>query len=137
MNNKFINIIFLLLITLFPFSVVGEETKQNISEENDKSSYSDSYNVDSPPIIKIDFDLYQYYPEEAKKANINSFTVTVLLKIDENGSLVSAEIASGNAPYGFNEQALKVVKRSQFIPGYKNGKPVKMSYYLPILFSLK
>jgi protein TonB len=38
----------------------------------------------------------------------------VLVQIDENGSLISANIASGKAPYGFNEQALKVVKRMRF-----------------------
>lgn len=111
-------------------------TNQISGDGTDKDGYLFSFNGDSPPRPSWDFDLRQYYPREALDANIREYQVTVLVQIDENGSLVSANVMSGKAPYGFNEQALKVVKRMRFSPGYKAGKRVKMAHYLPILFTL-
>lgn len=111
-------------------------TNQISGDGTDKDGYLFSFNGDSAPRASWDFDLRQYYPREALDANIREYQVTVLVQIDENGSLVSANIMSGKAPYGFNEQALKVVKRMRFSPGYKSGKRVKMAHYLPILFTL-
>jgi protein TonB len=85
----------------------------------------------------VDFDLRNYYPAEAKSANVKEYQVTVLVQIDESGSLITANIASGKAPYGFNEQAIKAVKRMRFTPGYKDGRRVKMAHYLPVTFALE
>ncbi|HOV09039.1 MAG TPA: energy transducer TonB [Spirochaetota bacterium] len=112
-------------------------TNQISGDGTDKDGYLFSFNGDTPPRAIVDFDLRQYYPEEAKSANIKEYQVVVLVQIDENGSLISANIASGKAPYGFNEQALKVVKRMRFSPGYKSGKRVKMAHYLPVNFTLE
>jgi protein TonB len=112
-------------------------TNQISDNGTDKDGYLFSFNGDSPPRAIVDFDLRQYYPPEAKSANIKNFQVTVLVQVDEDGSLISANIASGKASYGFNEQAMKVVKRMRFSPGYKKGKRVKMAHYLPITFTLE
>ncbi len=111
-------------------------TNQISGDGTDKNGYLFSFNGDMPPKAIVDFDLRQYFPAEAKSANIKEYQVTVLLQIDENGSLMSANIASGKAPYGFNDQALKIVKRMRFSPGYKSGKRVKMAHYLPVTFVL-
>lgn len=112
-------------------------TNQISGDGTDKNGYLFSFNGDMPPKAIVDFDLRQYYPAEAKSANIKEYQVTVLVQIDEAGSLISANIASGKAPYGFNEQAIKAVKRMRFSPGYKSGKRVKMAHYLPVTFSLE
>jgi periplasmic protein TonB len=112
-------------------------TNQISGNGTDKDGYLFSFNGDSPPRAIVDFDLRQYYPPEAKSANIKNFQVTVLIQVDENGLLISENIASGKAPYGFNEQALKVVNKMRFSPGYKKGKRVKMTHYLPITFTLE
>ncbi len=112
-------------------------TNQISGDGTDKNGYLFSFNGDMEPKAIIDFDLRQYYPAEAKSANIREYQVTVLIQIDESGSLISANIASGKAPYGFNEQAIKAVKRMRFSPGYKSGKRVKMAHYLPVTFSLE
>jgi len=112
-------------------------TNQISGDGTDKNGYLFSFNGDMPPKAIVDFDLRQYYPAEAKSANIKEYQVTVLVQIDENGSLISANIASGKAPYGFNEQAIKAVKRMRFSPGYKSGKRVKMAHYLPVTFTLE
>lgn len=112
-------------------------TNQISGDGTDKDGYLFSFNGDTPPRAIVDFDLRQYYPREAKEANIKEYQVTVLVQIDENGGLISANIASGKAPYGFNEQALKAVKRMRFSPGYQKGKRVKMAHYLPVTFTLE
>jgi len=111
-------------------------TNRISGDGTDKDGYLFSFNGDAAPRAIVDFDLRQYYPREALDANIREYQVTVLVQIDESGSLISANIMSGKAPYGFNEQALKAVKRMRFSPGYKAGKRVKMAHYLPVLFTL-
>jgi len=111
-------------------------TNQISGDGTDKDGYLFSFNGDAPPKVIIDFDVRQYYPPAARSADIREYEVVVLLQIDENGSLITANIASGKAPYGFNEQALKVVNRARFSPGYKNGKRIKMAHYMNIHFVL-
>lgn len=111
-------------------------TNQISGDGTDKDGYLFSFNGDSPPRAIVDFDLRQYYPREALEANIRMYQVTVLVQIDDNGSLISANVMSGKAPYGFNEQAVKAVRRMRFSPGYKSGKRVKMAHYLPVIFTL-
>ena len=103
----------------------------------DKDGYLFSYNGDSVPMPIIDFDLKKYYPSEAKRANIKQRTVMILIQVDENGILKSANIISGKAGYGFDEAAMEVIKRIRFRPGYQDGKPVRMSHRLPITFVLE
>ncbi len=112
-------------------------TNQISGDGTDKDGYLFSFNGDAPPRAIVDFDLRQYYPDEARSANIKEYQVTVLVQIDENGALISSNIASGKAPYGFNEQALKAVRRMRFSPGYKSGNRVKMAHYLPVTFTLE
>lgn len=112
-------------------------TNRISGDGTDKDGYLFSFNGDMVPRAIVDFDLRQYYPAEAKSADIKEYQVTVLVQIDENGSLISANIASGKAPYGFNDAALKAVKRMRFSPGYKSGKRVKMAHYLPVTFTLE
>lgn len=112
-------------------------TNQISGDGTDKDGYLFSFNGDTPPRAIVDFDLRQYYPQEARAANIKEYQVTVLVQIDESGGLISANIASGRAPYGFNDQAIKAVKRMRFSPGYKSGKRVKMAHYLPVTFTLE
>lgn len=111
-------------------------TNRISGDGTDKDGYLFSFKGDMPPKAIIDFDVKQYYPPAAKSANITNYEVVVLLQIDEDGSLVTANIASGKAPYGFNEQALKIVKRARFSPGYKDGKRVKMAHHMTVYFVL-
>ncbi|HPS59395.1 MAG TPA: energy transducer TonB [Spirochaetota bacterium] len=111
-------------------------TNRVSGDGTDKDGYLFSFNGDAPPRAIIDFDLRRYYPAEAKSANIRKYQVTVFVQVDESGRLVSSSISTGDAPYGFNEQALKVVRRIRFAPGYKDGRRVKMAHYLPVTFTL-
>jgi protein TonB len=112
-------------------------TNKISGDGTDPDGYLFSFNGDKPPSAIIDFDLRRYYPPEAKSANVLEYTVTVLVQVDEKGKLMGASIASGQAMYGFNEAALKVVNRARFYPGYKDGKPVRMAHHLAIRFVLE
>jgi protein TonB len=112
-------------------------TNQISGDGTDKDGYLFSFKGDMPPKAIIDFDVRQYYPAAARSANIKEYDVVVLLQIDETGKLITANIASGKAPYGFKEQALKVVNRARFSPGYKDGKRVKMAHYMNVSFRLE
>lgn len=91
---------------------------------------------DRPPTPVISFDLRKYYPEEARRASITHMKVMVRVKVDENGELRGAELASGSKGYGFDEAAMRVVHKIRFIPGYRNGRPARMTHVLPVVFEL-
>ena len=111
-------------------------TNQISGDGKDKDGYLFSFNGDKMPTAIIDFDLKQYFPQAAKAANVTTYSVQLLIQVDETGKLVSANVVSGKAPYGFNDAALAIVHRARFSPGYKAGHPVKMAHYLPVSFVL-
>ncbi|MCE9500503.1 MAG: energy transducer TonB [Leptospira sp.] len=102
----------------------------------DKDGYLFSYNGDKVPTPIIDFDLKQFFPAQAKAANITNKIVVVLCQIDSDGKLMSAKVVSGKAGYGFDEAAIKIINLARFSPGYVAGKPTKMSHRVPVSFSL-
>lgn len=75
------------------------------------------------------------YPEVAKRAGIEG-RVYVLAFIDENGNVANAKIIKGIGG-GCDEAALNAVKTVKFIPGKKDGKPVKVQVSIPIAFKLQ
>ncbi|TGL51443.1 energy transducer TonB [Leptospira kemamanensis] len=103
----------------------------------DKDGYLFSFNGDKMPTAIIDFDLREYFPPQAKAANIMEKQVVLLVQVNEDGSLQSAKVVSGRAGYGFDEAAMKLIKRVRFSPGYVQGQPKKMAHRLPITFSLE
>lgn len=102
----------------------------------DSEGYYFSYSADRMPEPIVDFDLNEYFPRKARSASIKKKTVLVMVKIDENGALRGAELASEPSELGFDEAALTVVRRMRFRPGKKGGKSVKMLCKLPITFEL-
>jgi len=75
------------------------------------------------------------FPEIAKDNNIQG-RVFVQFVIDKKGKVVDVEIARGVDPY-LDKEALRVVKSMpSWKPGKQRGKPVKVSYIVPINFKL-
>lgn len=102
----------------------------------DKDGYLYSFNADKVPHPIIDRDLKQFFPQEAKKANIRSQTVVVMVQIDEIGTLKGVKIVSEKSGYGFDEAAIRIINLAKFTPGYVSGRPVKMAHRVPINFTL-
>jgi TonB family protein len=75
------------------------------------------------------------FPEEAKKNGVQG-KVFVSFVIDEFGAVTESRITRSVNPV-LDKEALRVVKQmSEWVPGKKEGKPVKVSMTLPIMFAL-
>lgn len=76
------------------------------------------------------------YPENAAKANIQG-RVVVKFIVGEDGKVLNPEIVKGVSE-DIDAEALRVVNTlPSFIPGKSDGKPVAVSYHLPINFKLQ
>ena len=75
------------------------------------------------------------YPPVAKRLQKEG-NVLLRVTIDERGLPVDVEIVKG-AGFGFDEEAVKAVQCSTFVPAKKEGKPLACKVLLPIRFVLK
>ena len=76
------------------------------------------------------------YPAMAKDANIQG-VVYLNFEISEKGAIKDIKILRGIGG-GCDEEAVRVVSMlPQFNPGQQRGRPVRVSYNLPMRFSLK
>lgn len=105
-------------------------------EGSDKEGYLYYVKGDRPPLVILDFDPKEFFPAEARSANIKKQTVYVSIRIDEYGSLKGAHLASGEKGYGFDQAAMKVIKLARFRPGYRDGKAVRMNHTIAVQFLL-
>jgi protein TonB len=74
------------------------------------------------------------YPLQAKSLGVQG-VVYVQSIIDEKGKIVEPKVVK-KLGAGCDEEALRVLKKSKFKPGYDKGKPVKVRFTLPIFFRL-
>ncbi len=77
------------------------------------------------------------YPQAAKDAKIEgSVTLSAVVLVDGTVGDV-AVTRSLDTVYGLDEEAAKCLKKWQFKPGTKDGKPVPAQIEVEIRFSLK
>ncbi|PKL35284.1 MAG: energy transducer TonB [Spirochaetae bacterium HGW-Spirochaetae-1] len=121
-----------------PDAPAVEENENALSgNSTDGDGYLFSIHGDSPPVPVIRFNVNNYYPAEARRANIKKKTVMVNIRVDERGTLDSVRVASEPAGYGFDEAAVRILKLARFRPGYKNGRRVKMNHTIAFTFQLE
>ena len=79
------------------------------------------------------------YPKEAKENNIQG-KVFVQFVVEKDGKISNVKLKSSKIPgndLGCNAEAIRVVKTiPPFKPGMQNGKPIRVSYTLPIVYKL-
>lgn len=75
------------------------------------------------------------YPALARKLEKEG-NVLLCVTIDERGRPVEIEVLR-KAGFGFDEEAVKAVQGSTFVPAKKEGKPLACKVLLPIRFVLK
>lgn len=75
------------------------------------------------------------YPEIARIAGIEG-RVIVKFVIDEQGRVINPQVIRGIGG-GCDEEALRAVRKIEFVPGRQRGIPVKVSYTLPVVFKIK
>ena len=75
------------------------------------------------------------YPKDAKAAHIDG-TVKVKFVVGSNGGVQEVEVLEGVYP-SLDAEAVRVIKSSpKWKPGIKNGKPCRVTYTLPVIFSI-
>ena len=75
------------------------------------------------------------YPKDAKAARIDG-TVKVKFVVGSNGGVQAVEVLQGAFP-SLDAEAVRVIKSSpKWKPGIKDGKPVRVTYTLPVIFVL-
>lgn len=75
------------------------------------------------------------YPEKAKEKGISG-RVFVGFIVEKDGSVTSAKVLRGIGG-GCDEEAVRVIKgMPKWKPGKQEGKPVRVSYMMPIMFKL-
>lgn len=75
------------------------------------------------------------YPESALKNSIQG-TVYLLVYIGTEGSIDDIKVVK-SLGYGCDEEAIKVVRHSKFIPGEQGGIKIKTKMAVPIKFKLR
>ena len=73
------------------------------------------------------------YPKYAKEIGIEG-TVKVHFVIDKKGKISEAHVHQGVHPVLDQEAVRVVLKSPKWKPGKKDGKPVRVSYTLPVMF---
>ena len=74
------------------------------------------------------------YPKQLKADSVNGI-VTVVVVVDESGSVLACEVAKSTHA-GFNDSAIEAVKKWKFKPAVLAGKPVKVRVTIPVRFSV-
>ena len=73
------------------------------------------------------------YPKDAKKAGIEG-TVMVCFVVDIDGKITDAHVHESVHPE-LDAEAIRVVMKSpKWKPAKKDGKPVRVSYTMPVMF---
>lgn len=75
------------------------------------------------------------YPELARKANIQG-RVHVQFIVNEQGEVENPVVVRGIGG-GCDEEAVRVVKQAEFVPGHQRGRPVRVQFQLPVTFVLR
>lgn len=78
------------------------------------------------------------YPPMSKENNIQG-RVTVNFVVEKDGSLTDIKVLRG-VPGGedLGQEAIRILKKSpKWKPGVQNGRPVRVSYSVPIMFQLQ
>ena len=74
------------------------------------------------------------YPKYAKETGIEGI-VKVHFVIDKKGRVSEAHVYEGVHPVLDKEAVRVVLKSPKWKPGKKDGRPVKVSYTIPVVFS--
>ncbi|MBO6793387.1 MAG: energy transducer TonB [Balneolaceae bacterium] len=93
--------------------------------------------VEQPPVLIGGIASVQKrikYPELARNAGIEG-RVVLQFVVTKEGEVANPKVVRGIGG-GCDEAALEALKFAKFKPGYQRGRPVNVSYSLPITFTL-
>ena len=102
------------------------------------------HSIDSPPLLLTSDNPTRRIPQIIKyppEAAINDISGKVLVAfiVDQNGNMTNPQIMKSDHP-SLNAEALRVflnVMDTKWFPALKNGRPVTIEYFQPVIFSLR
>lgn len=148
--TQHIRSIFILLtisITIYACTTTGPLTEKQIIQKNYLEIVSDTSNAD---LIPDKFAMYPNglngiyehvsktikYPSTARQLGIEG-RVIVSYIVEVDGTIKEIKFIQRAHP-ALNKEAIRILlTMDRWIPGYANGKPVRMEYVLPIKFTLE
>lgn len=109
-------------------------------QEGTKASEEDDFFivVEQMPVLIGGMEALQKevkYPEMALRANIQG-RVHVQFIVNEKGEVENPKVLRGIGG-GCDEEALRVVSKMKFEPGFQRGRPVRVQYNLPVVFVIR
>lgn len=76
------------------------------------------------------------YPKEAKEAKKEGRVLCSFI-IDKTGEVTEVKVAKSSGTQSLDDEAVRVVSlMPNWKPGTENGKPVRVSYTIPLVFKL-
>lgn len=108
------------------------QTDKEIKEHFKNDTVYKFADVEEKPIMKKQG--RPDYPDNVRKQQIEG-VVIVSVVIDESGNIIFTKIFK-SVP-GLDEPSLEAARKTKFIPGKVNGKPVKVWMNVPWKFILK
>lgn len=137
MIQKMLILTFAMLLT---YNVDAQDWGESINEEKSEPVYTEIDNMPEYPggIEKLLNYLASNikYPKEAKTVNIEG-RVTINFIVETDGSVSNVRVMKGIGG-GCDEEAKRVVENMpKWKPGIQDNKPVRVSYNLPIKFSIE
>lgn len=75
------------------------------------------------------------YPKAAKDAKVEG-RAFYLVYVNQNGKVDKVETVKGLG-YGIDEEAVKALRSSEFVPGQDKGNPVKVKMAIAINFKIE
>jgi protein TonB len=109
--------------TGLPSLPIGIDTQWYLARQVDKQ----------PKVIGL---IEPVYPDDAKRRNIEG-TLKLMLKIDDLGRVLSAEVVEATPPGVFDAAALAAFRDARFNPAMKDGRPVRYQAYIRVEFKLE
>ena len=120
-------------------SVDDVVAKSNSTKEQPSSSvskfthgYFSARELDVLPVARRDVHIF---PEGVKELEESGGKVVIDLWIDESGHVVKSELLESELPPGLGDVAVDVFMKAEFMPGMKNGSPVKSRVKVVIVYS--
>lgn len=117
-----------------PFAVVEQIPLFEVCKTVDKKEEMNCFQEE----MKKHVEKQLKYPKEAKKNKAENRVIT-LFEIDKNGKVTNIRVRGKKTDYQqlFEAEAKRIIEAlPQFSPGLHRGKPFKVSYSIPINFTL-
>lgn len=122
------------LLVVFLLAMGSSAHAQGIETPADETIYRDSL-VDVQPEFPGGIDnFYKYFEKQFKKPEVRALVDKIVLSfvVEVDGTVNDFQVVH-DAGFGTSGQAISIIEQGpKWIPGSKNGKPVRVLHVLPI-----